>query len=90
MTAGEHGYLDSTDTPDFTLGCRCYLQWIFNLRSLPTDMLTPEGAAALTRARAAIQAAMQPENQHQNPSDIQAVETNAPKGVLFTRWFGKT
>lgn len=31
--------------------CRCYAQWLYNLRQLPTDMLTAKGAAELQRAR---------------------------------------
>ena len=56
MTVGKHGYLDEIDKPNFKLGCRCHLQWIFNLRTPPTDMLTHEGTTALAVARARIEA----------------------------------
>ena len=50
------GYVDEHEMPAQLISCRCTYRWLFNLRQLPDAMLTAEGRAALTEARAAIAA----------------------------------
>jgi hypothetical protein len=40
MRAGEAGYLDEITQPGEEVFCRCYLTYIYNVRSLPDDMKT--------------------------------------------------
>lgn len=47
------GYTDEMTKPAEEIFCGCKYQWIYNLRSLPKDMLTKKGAEALAAARAA-------------------------------------
>ena len=52
VKSGEMGfYGDTTKVAEETF-CRCYMQWLYALRSLPTSMLTAKGKAALADAKA--------------------------------------
>jgi hypothetical protein len=57
MRAGPAGYYDDITAVGEEVFCRCWAEFIYTLRSLPTNMLTKKGAAALTRAAAAAAAA---------------------------------
>ena len=48
---GDGGWLDDVTRPGEEPFCRCYLTWLYNLRQLPTDMLTSRGRDALAEAR---------------------------------------
>lgn len=52
MNKGE-GYTDEMTKPGEEIFCRCRYQWIYNLRSLPLDMLTRKGKDALEALRRA-------------------------------------
>lgn len=53
VKAGPAGYYDAITAVGEEPFCRCYMQWVYNLRSIPQDMLTQKGAAELQRVRAA-------------------------------------
>lgn len=41
---GPAGYLDAITQPGEEVFCRCYVTYIYNLRSIPADMLTQKGS----------------------------------------------
>ena len=43
MKKGDHGYLDDIEMPGQAVFCRCFVTYIYNLRSLEPDMLTRKG-----------------------------------------------
>lgn len=51
MKAGKNGYTDDITKPGEEIFCRCFYEYIYNLRDLPPDMLTQKGAAALAEAK---------------------------------------
>lgn len=51
MKAGPAGYYDKVTSVGEEPFCRCYAQYIYNLRDLPADMLTQKGASELARVR---------------------------------------
>lgn len=51
MKAGRDGYTDDITKPGEEIFCRCFYEYIYNLRDLPPDMLTQKGAAALAEAK---------------------------------------
>lgn len=53
---GPAGYTDEIEQPGQFVFCRCWYSYIYSLRSLPDDMLTAKGRAALHAARAAVMA----------------------------------
>lgn len=57
VVPGAAGYSDEVTQPAEEPFCRCYFQYLYNLRQMPTDMLTKKGHAELERARALIHAA---------------------------------
>lgn len=48
---GGDGYLDEITQPGEEVYCRCFVAYIYNLRSLPADMLTERGRSELARVR---------------------------------------
>ena len=44
-------YVDEMTKPGEEVFCRCYYEWIYNLRDLPEQMLTAKGKAELDRVR---------------------------------------
>ena len=54
MKAGKDGYSDEMTQPAEEPFCRCYFTFIYHLRSLPPDMLTAKGKAALEQAKATV------------------------------------
>lgn len=48
MKVGPEGYTDEITKPAEEPYCRCHYQWIYNLRSLPKNMLTQKGMATLS------------------------------------------
>lgn len=55
MTRGE-GYTDEITAPAEEPFCRCYYQYLYNLRDLPAVMLTKKGETALEQARKVVAA----------------------------------
>jgi hypothetical protein len=51
MKAGEAGYYDQITAVGEEVFCRCYAQYLYNLRDLPKAMLTAKGAEELERVR---------------------------------------
>ncbi len=51
MKPGEAGYYDKITAVAEEPFCRCYAQYIYNLSSLPKDMLTKKGEEELARVR---------------------------------------
>jgi len=49
---GKMGFYGDTEKVAELPFCSCYMGWIFALRSLPPEMLTAKGKAALADARA--------------------------------------
>ncbi|MFI5022136.1 MAG: hypothetical protein ACHQRJ_10865 [Alphaproteobacteria bacterium] len=62
MKAGPAGYYDEVTSVGYEPNCRCYAQWLYNLGSLPGDMLTENGRAELKRVRAEIERMMKDTN----------------------------
>lgn len=58
MMAGPAGYYDEVRSVGYELNCRCYAQWLYNLRDLPAAMLTKKGRAELIRVRAELERMM--------------------------------
>lgn len=48
---GPDGYSDKITQPGEEVFCRCFYEYVYNLRDLPGDMLTEKGAAELERVR---------------------------------------
>lgn len=51
IKVGPAGYTDEITKPGEEVYCRCWYQWIYNLRDLPAEMLTTKGRQALAEAR---------------------------------------
>ena len=56
VKAGADGYTDSIEQPAEFVFCKCFYQFLYSLRSLPTNLLTKKGEEALTEARQRIAA----------------------------------
>lgn len=48
---GSAGYLDEITQPGEEVFCRCYVTYIYNLRSVPADMLTQKGVQFMESVR---------------------------------------
>jgi len=46
-----HQYTDQVTEPGEEVFCRCYYEYIYNLRDLPPEMITAKGREALELAR---------------------------------------
>lgn len=46
-------FTDDVTKPGEEVYCRCYYEWLYNLRDLPQDMITEKGKQALARVRRA-------------------------------------
>lgn len=57
MKSGKYGYTDEIEEPAFLPFCRCRYRYLYNLRSIPADMLTKKGEIALADAREKLNAA---------------------------------
>ncbi|HBQ5360819.1 TPA: hypothetical protein L7517_004235 [Klebsiella pneumoniae] len=53
VKAGPAGYLDEITQPGEEVFCRCYVTYLYNLRSTPEDMLTQKGRKFLESMKAA-------------------------------------
>jgi hypothetical protein len=86
MTAEPYGYIDEISHPNQEIGCMCHLQWVYNIRDLPKEMVTEKGVSALKRARAL----MQTESEAQKPNIAVEPETGR-SGLknLLMRWIGR-
>jgi hypothetical protein len=51
MKKGEAGYYDEVTAVAEEPFCRCYMVWLYNLGSLPADMLTRKGEERLAQAK---------------------------------------
>ncbi len=56
MKVGPAGYYDKVTAVGEEPFCRCFMQWIYAIRDLPSDMLTRKGEAELARVRKEIAA----------------------------------
>lgn len=56
MVRGENPYYDEIEAVAVAPFCRCYMTWLYNLRQLPTEMLTKKGQQELARAKALVDA----------------------------------
>ena len=54
VKAGKVGYSDKITQPGEEVFCRCFWSWLYNLRDLPTAMLTQKGKDKLAEVRAEI------------------------------------
>lgn len=52
MKPGPNGYTDEIEQPGFFVYCRCWYRYIYNLSSLPRDMLTSAGKETVLKAQA--------------------------------------
>ncbi|HBX2620498.1 TPA: hypothetical protein MHT91_26290 [Klebsiella pneumoniae] len=52
VKAGHAGYLDEITQPGEEVFCRCYVTYLYNLRSIPEDMLTQKGRKFLESMKA--------------------------------------
>lgn len=52
----EYGYTDEVEQPAELPFCKCFYQYVYSLRSVPTDCLTAKGEKALSEARQRIAA----------------------------------
>lgn len=48
---GPAGYYDGITAAGEEVYCRCYIQWLYNLRDLPEEMLTAKGKAKLAEVQ---------------------------------------
>lgn len=53
VKAANAGYLDAITQPGEEVFCRCYVTYLYNLRSIPEDMLTQKGRKFLESMKAA-------------------------------------
>ena len=53
MKKDRYRYTDEIEKPGELVYCRCWYEWKYNLRSLPSEMLTEKGKAELERVRIA-------------------------------------
>lgn len=53
VKAGPDGYYDEITSVGEEVYCRCWAEWIYNLRDLPSDMITIKGREALEQAKTA-------------------------------------
>lgn len=53
VKAGPAGYLDAITQPGEEVFCRCYVTYLYNLRSIPEDTLTQKGRKFLESMKAA-------------------------------------
>ncbi|EIC1911760.1 hypothetical protein K9712_003195 [Escherichia coli] len=53
VKAGPAGYLDAITQPGEEVFCRCYVTYLYNLSSIPEDMLTQKGRKFLESMKAA-------------------------------------
>jgi len=53
VKANDNGYYDQITSVGEEVSCRCYAQYLYSLRSLPTNMLTGKGKTELVRVRIA-------------------------------------
>lgn len=51
VKAGPAGFADDITQPGEEVNCRCFYEYIYNLRDLPEDMLTKKGQQALAQVR---------------------------------------
>lgn len=58
VKVGADGYYDEITSVAEEPFCRCYAEYIYNIRSMPKDMVTKKGVEALAEARAKIAATM--------------------------------
>ena len=56
VKAGKAGYSDKMTQPGEEVYCRCYWQFLYNIRQLPADILTQKGKDKLAAVRAEIKA----------------------------------
>lgn len=54
MKIGPDGYYDQITAVAEEPFCSCYAEWIYNVSSLPADMITEKGRAELARVKAAL------------------------------------
>jgi hypothetical protein len=52
---GDVGFADSVTQPGEEPFCRCFWSWLYNIRDLPTDMLTEKGKQKLQEVRSYIE-----------------------------------
>jgi len=89
MNAGAHGYINDSTRPAQEVGCMCRLQWVYNLRSLPSDMITAKGRSQLERVTAIIASSPEPPAQKSSSAAVPGSDRNRPKswlGRLFGRY----
>jgi len=53
IAKGDYQYTDEIEMVGELVSCRCYYEYIYNLRSLPRDTLTKKGASELERVKVA-------------------------------------
>lgn len=51
VKAGPAGFADDITQPGEEVNCRCFYEYIYNLRDMPEDMLTAKGQQALAQVR---------------------------------------
>ncbi len=88
MKAGAHGYINDSTRPAQEVGCMCRLQWVYNLRSLPSDMITAKGRSELERVTAIIASSPEPPAQKSSSAAVPENDRNRPKSWLG-RLFGR-
>ena len=57
VKVGKSGYYDEITSVGEEPFCRCYAQYLYNIGSVPKELLTKKGADALAEARAEIRRA---------------------------------
>ena len=50
MKVGKYGYTDQITKPAEEVFCRCHYEYVYNLASLPSDMITRKGKDRLAAA----------------------------------------
>ena len=82
MNASVHGYINDSIRPAQEVGCMCYLQWVYYLRDLPSDMITAKGRSELERVTAIIANSPEPPAQKSSSAAVPGNDRNRPKNWL--------
>lgn len=87
MKLGTQGCINDAIRPAQEVGCMCRLQWIYNLRNLPSEMVTEKGRSELERVRTIVENS--PELSKQKLASVTDSESSqSRKKGWLARWLG--
>ena len=78
--------IDEVSHPNQEIGCMCRLEWLYSIRSLPTNMVTEKGISELKRVRALM--LTESEAQKSNiPGELETMPSGLKNRLM--RWLGR-